>query len=188
MREIGHLFAEMDVGAELQSLFYAKVDELLTEDLRMARDVINMLLGIDGGDLAAELAEALDDADRRVSVARVVGGREPHRPGADDRDVANALAHSGVMLPLAGKIEANALVAAAGSAAPGSVRCDRLGTFEEKKRGQPLAAMEVDAGQVVEVGRRRGVQAIGAEGLQAAANFLEPPTINLGFERHFRRS
>src|SRR5215207_3376265 len=85
----------MDVGAELQSLFYAEVDELLTEDLRVARDVIDMLLGIDGRDLAAELAEALDDPDRRVSVARVVVGREPYRPRADDRDVADALAHSG---------------------------------------------------------------------------------------------
>src|SRR5918994_4027536 len=85
----------MDVGAELQALFDAEIDELLPEDLRMTRDVIDMLLGIDGRDLAAELAEALDDADRRISMARVVSGREPYRARTDDRDVADALAHSG---------------------------------------------------------------------------------------------
>jgi hypothetical protein len=85
----------VNVGAELQALFHAEVDELLTEDLGMARDVVDVFLGIDGGDLAAELAEALDDADRRVAVACVVRGRKSYRPRADNRDVADAVAHSG---------------------------------------------------------------------------------------------
>ena len=93
-REIGDLFVEMDVGAELEPLLDAEVDEILAPDLRVAGDVVDVLLGIDRGDLAAELAEALDDANGRVAMARVVGGREADRACADDGDVADSFAHA----------------------------------------------------------------------------------------------
>ena len=64
----------MDVGAELEPLLDTELDEILALDLRVARDVVDVLLRIDGGDLAAELAEALDDANGGVAVARVVRG------------------------------------------------------------------------------------------------------------------
>ena len=61
----------------------------------MPGDVVDVLLGVDGRDLAAELAEALDDAHRAVAVPAVVGRRETHRPAADDRDVDDlVLAHA----------------------------------------------------------------------------------------------
>ena len=53
----------------------------------MAGDVVDVLLRVDGRDLAAELLEALEDADRRLAMAGVVGSREADGPGADDRDV-----------------------------------------------------------------------------------------------------
>ena len=75
-----HLLAEEDVGAELEPLLGAELDERLALDLRVAGDVVDVLLRIDRGDLAAELLEALEDADRGLAVARVVGGREPTGP------------------------------------------------------------------------------------------------------------
>ncbi len=86
-RELAHLLAEEDVGAELEALLGAEVDERLALDLRMAGDVVDVLLRVDGRDLAAELLEALEDADRRLAMAGVVGSREADGPGADDRDV-----------------------------------------------------------------------------------------------------
>jgi hypothetical protein len=95
-----HLLVEVHVRPELEALLHAEVDERLPLDLRVPRDVVDVLLRVDGGDLAAELAEALDHADGGVAVARVVGGREAHRARADDRDVDDVvLAHAGTRLP-----------------------------------------------------------------------------------------
>ena len=85
--EVLHLLAEEDLGPELEALLDAEVDERLAQDLRMAGDVVDVLLRVDGGDLAAELTEALDDPDGGVAVPGVVGRREPDGAGADDGDV-----------------------------------------------------------------------------------------------------
>ena len=85
--ELAHLLAQQKVGAVLEALLGAEVDERLALDLRMAGDVVDVLLGIDRRDLAAELLEAFEDADGRLAMPGVVGGREPDGPGADDRDV-----------------------------------------------------------------------------------------------------
>ena len=88
--------AEQRLGAVLQALLDHAVDVLLAVDLREARDVEDVLLGIDRRDLAAELLEALDDAAARLAMAGVVRGREARGPGADDRDVDHGvLTHRG---------------------------------------------------------------------------------------------
>ena len=92
------LLAEVHLRLELEALLDAEVDEALALHLRVAGDVEEVLLGVDGRDLAAELLEALDDPNRRVAVAGVVGSREPDGAAADDRDVADALAHTDVRL------------------------------------------------------------------------------------------
>ena len=63
----------------------------------MPGDVVHVLLRIGRRDLPAELLEALDDANRPVAVACVVGGSEAGRPRAEDRDVDDPvrLAHAG---------------------------------------------------------------------------------------------
>ena len=81
------LLAEPHVGAVLKALLRAHVDELLAEDLREPGHVVDVLLRIRGRDLAADLLQRLDDAHRPVAVADVVGGREPDRARAQDRDV-----------------------------------------------------------------------------------------------------
>ena len=86
--EVSHLLAEHDVGAELEALLGAEVDERLPLDLRVAGHVEDVLLGIDGRDLAAELLEALDDADASPPGARRSRtAASPTGPAADDRDV-----------------------------------------------------------------------------------------------------
>src|SRR6188474_3617221 len=84
----------MDVRAELEPLLDGEVDEILPPDLRVAGDVVDVLLGIDRSDLATELTKALDDADARVTVPGVVRGREADRACADDGDVADSFAHA----------------------------------------------------------------------------------------------
>ena len=88
-----------------------QVDELLGQDLRIAGDVVDVLLGIHGRDLSAELLEALDDADGGAAVARVVRGRKATRARAENGDVDDVSAST----------RAGTLVRAAGAAATGGV-------------------------------------------------------------------
>ena len=98
--QILHLLIEEDLGPELETLLDAEIDERLPLDLGMAGDVVDVLLGIDGRHLAAELAEAFHDPDGGVAVPRVVGGCETDGTGADDRDVDDVMvAHSELRLP-----------------------------------------------------------------------------------------
>ena len=69
----------------------AKVDEVLSEDLRVPGDVVDVLLGVRRRDLAAELLQALDDPHGRVTVTGVIGGGEPNGARAENRDVDDAL-------------------------------------------------------------------------------------------------
>ena len=85
------LLAEDHLGAVLETLLDAEVDERLPEDLRVPGDVVDVLLRIGRRDLPAELLEALDDANRPVAVACVVGGSKAGRPRAEDRDVDDAV-------------------------------------------------------------------------------------------------
>src|SRR2546423_5131977 len=89
--ERAHLLAETNVCVELEALLGAEVDERLALDLRVAGDVVDVLLRVRRRDLPADLLETLDDPDGRVPVARVVGGGEPRRARAEDRDVDDAV-------------------------------------------------------------------------------------------------
>src|SRR5207244_4367140 len=78
-------------GAVRQALLGAELDQLRAENLRVAGNVVDVLLGVDGRDLAAELLEALDDPHGGVAVAGVVRGREARGARPEDGDVDDAV-------------------------------------------------------------------------------------------------
>src|SRR6476646_3752260 len=94
-----NLLAQQDFRAILEPLLRAELDKGLALDLRMPCNVEDVLLGIHGGDLAADLLEALDDPNGRIAMARVIRSSEAGRAGPEDRDVDDAvLAHGDGMV------------------------------------------------------------------------------------------
>ena len=75
-----------------------RVDEIAALDRGEARDVEDLLLRIHRGDLAAQLRERVDDGDAETAEAGVVGGEQPGRARADDRQVGVVVWH-GATLP-----------------------------------------------------------------------------------------
>jgi hypothetical protein len=72
---------------ELSRLLQERVHEVLREDLREARHVEDVLLGVQSGELAASLGKCVDDLRGGPAHASVEEGEEPDRSGADDRQV-----------------------------------------------------------------------------------------------------
>ena len=68
-----------------------QLDEVLGQDLGVAGDVEDPLLRIERRELAAELGQRVDDARAGLAHAGPEGGRQAHRAGADDRDVADVV-------------------------------------------------------------------------------------------------
>src|SRR5512132_115624 len=120
--------AQSHLGAVLEPLLGAEIDQCLTLDLRIAGDVVHVLLRINGGDLTADLLEALDDPNGRVTMARVVRGGEAGRAGTEDRNV-DDVAHATKMLlavsRLAGDVAGQATRSSAELPTPCSSRRER---------------------------------------------------------------
>ena len=55
---------------------------------------------------------------------------------------------------------------------------DRIAILEEKQGRQAFTAVEVDARQVVEVGGRRGEEAVGRQRREARADGFEAPEVD----------
>src|SRR5438067_4291957 len=91
---LDHL-AQAHLGVVLAGLLDQLVDQLLAVHLGEAGDVEDVLLGVDRGNLAAELLEALDDPDAGIAMAAVVGGGKAGRAAADDGDVGDLLCAHG---------------------------------------------------------------------------------------------
>ena len=63
-------------GLELERLLGQRAHEILRQDLRKAADVEDVLLGIEGGELPAELRQRVDDLRRHAAHAGVEEGEE----------------------------------------------------------------------------------------------------------------
>src|SRR5258708_29721670 len=85
--------------------------EILCQDLGKSRDVEDVFLGIERGQLAAHLIEVVDQAVRSAAHAGIEGGEQAGRACSDDDDIFCLLhrAYSSVVLVLG-------LLACAGSA------------------------------------------------------------------------
>ena len=84
----------MDRLVELARLLGQRLHEILRQHLRKAGDVEDVLLGIQRGELAAELRQRVDDLRRRSSHAGVERSEDARRAAADDRDVGEFVKHA----------------------------------------------------------------------------------------------
>jgi hypothetical protein len=87
-------WAEVRRLVELRRLVSQRPHEILGEHLRIARDVEDVFLRIERGELPAELRQRVHDLRRRAAHSRVEEREEPRRPAADDGDVLHLVFHS----------------------------------------------------------------------------------------------
>ena len=85
------LWCEMNRLLELRRLLGERAHQVLGEDLGKAGDVEDVFLGVERGELAAELRQRVDEARRRAAHSSVEEAEDPGRPPADDRDVSYLL-------------------------------------------------------------------------------------------------
>src|SRR5687768_17075290 len=86
--------AEVRGLLELRGLVAQRLHQVLREHLRIARDVEDVFLGVERGQLAAQLGERVDDLRRRTPHSGVEEREEPRGPAADDGDVLHLVFHS----------------------------------------------------------------------------------------------
>ena len=72
---------------ERRGLFAEALDQLDGVDSRVARNVVDRLLGIERGALAARLRQRVEHGAAHVQHAAFEHREQPDRPGADDRDI-----------------------------------------------------------------------------------------------------
>ena len=85
--EAGDDLVEPDLAAELQRLLGEPLDQVLGEHLGEARDVEDVLLGIERHELAAQRRQRVHQAAGCPAHAGIEGAEQPGRAAADDRDV-----------------------------------------------------------------------------------------------------
>ena len=85
---------EMHGCAELLGLLELPRHEILREHPRKPGDVKDVLLRVQGGQLAAGLGQRVDDLRRHAAHAGVEKGEEARGAGADNRDVLEFVLHA----------------------------------------------------------------------------------------------
>ena len=91
-----HHLAEVKGWMERLDLQHEVVDQPLRGHHREAGNVVDRLLRIEFGALAADLGQNVDQMRLDVEQSELEDREQPRRPGADDRDVGgNSLAHFG---------------------------------------------------------------------------------------------
>ena len=83
-RDRGDFLAEVEPGVERLDLLEQAVDEFLRAAHRQRRDVVDRLVGIELGALAAGMRERVDDLALHAEQAEFEHGEEADRAGADD--------------------------------------------------------------------------------------------------------
>ncbi len=92
---IQHFFIETIDGIGRFRLFDQVIDQFLSAHLGKTGHVVDVLFGIEGGELAAELGHAFDHFDGHLAHSRIKGGKQSRRTSTDDGDVDNGIfAHS----------------------------------------------------------------------------------------------
>src|SRR6185436_7420961 len=90
----GHHLVEMKGRVERLDLLHQGIGQAVAGDVGDAGNVVDRLLGIELGALAADLVEDVDEMRLDVEQAELEHGEEPHRPRADNENVGfNGLTH-----------------------------------------------------------------------------------------------
>ena len=79
---------EMKHRRERRGLLPKAVDQLGGIDSRIAGNVVDRFLGVEGGALPARLRQCVEYGAPHLQHAAFEHGEQPDRPGADDRDIA----------------------------------------------------------------------------------------------------
>ena len=72
----GHFFVQADPGGKFHGLFYLTIDKFAGQDLGEPRNVVDVFVGVEGGQLAAKLGEAIYDLGRGGAQARIEGSKQ----------------------------------------------------------------------------------------------------------------
>src|SRR5438132_4941408 len=89
-----HVLIQERGKLELRGLLGERLDQLLRENFRVAGDVEDVFLGVQRGQLSAELRESVHDLRGRPAHSGIKKSEEPCGSSADDRDVFRLAAHS----------------------------------------------------------------------------------------------
>ena len=85
---------QMEGRTERLDLLHQRIDMALRRDIGHARNVVDRLLRIKLGALAADLVEDVDEMRLHVEQAELEHGEQPAGPGADDQHVGlDGIAH-----------------------------------------------------------------------------------------------
>ena len=79
--------AEDDLRSRTLRLLGQPGDEVAAAHRGQASHVVDELLRVEGGDLAAQMGETVDDDDAEVAHSGVIGGEQPRGARADDEQV-----------------------------------------------------------------------------------------------------
>ena len=98
--QLGHLFAEMEARFERRNLLQQPVSELLAGAHRHRRDIVDRLVRIQLGALAAGVSEAVDDVGLEAEQAQLEYLEQPAGAGAHDQGICLD-GHVGIPAPVA---------------------------------------------------------------------------------------
>ena len=91
--ECGHVLIKVRLEMELRRLFDERIHHVLGQNLGEAANVEDVLLGVERGELAAELGQGVNDAGRCPTHSRVKSGEQSGGTAADDSDVGYFVSH-----------------------------------------------------------------------------------------------
>src|SRR3954451_8228172 len=91
--ESGDVLVEVRLVVELRCLLDQRLHQILRQNLRETSDVEDVLLGIERGELSAQLRKRVNDLRLRPPHSGIKRGEQPGGTAANDRDVCYLVGH-----------------------------------------------------------------------------------------------
>src|SRR4029077_18315494 len=87
------VLVQVRLERKLRRLLDERVDQILRQDLRESPGIEDVLLGVERGELPAQLRQGVDDPRRRTAHSRIKGGEQSGGTAANDGDVSYLVGH-----------------------------------------------------------------------------------------------